>query len=322
MRILVTGGVGYIGSHTVRELLAGGEAVVILDRRPLPADSPVAGVPAIVVDVADTATVTRVLADHAIDAVIHFAGDKSVAESMRDPGLYFRNNLGGSLSLLDAMVAAGTRRIVFSSSCSVYGEPPRSPVDESAPVAPISPYAESKAMVERALRWYGEGHGIRSVSLRYFNAAGAHAEGDLGEDWDTSTMLIPALLKAAAGRRPPVELFGTDHPTPDGTAIRDYVHVMDLAEAHVLAVRSLPDVTAEVVLNLGTGTGRSVREVVALAEAETGRPVPATWVARRPGDPAAVWADAALARRILGWAPRYDLGDMVRTAWRWHSSQP
>jgi UDP-glucose-4-epimerase GalE len=320
MRILVTGGAGYIGSHTARELQSGGDSVVLLDRRTVDASSPNAGLPSILADVLDTALLTRVLQEHAIDAIIHFAGDKSVAESMADPGKYFRNNLGGSLSLLDAMVAAGTRRIVFSSSCSVYGQPSHSPVDESAPIDPISPYAESKAMTERALRWYGSQHGIRSVSLRYFNAAGAHPDGDLGEDWDTSTMLIPALLKAAAGRRGAVDLYGTDHPTPDGSAIRDYVHVMDLAAAHASAVRWLADATGDVSLNLGTGRGRSVRQVVALVESETGRPVPVRWVDRRPGDPAAVWADAGLARRVLGWAPRYDLTDMVRTAWRWHSS--
>jgi UDP-glucose-4-epimerase GalE len=320
MRVLVTGGSGYIGSHTARALVQLGHRVVILDRVAPDSAGPLAGLPFLLADIADTTAVRRVLEDSAIDGVIHFAGSKSVAESMRDPGAYIRNNVGGSLSVLEAMVAAGTRRIVFSSSCSVYGDADRCPVDERAPLRPRSPYGASKMLVEELLGWFGRVHGIEAVSLRYFNAAGASGDARIGEDWDRSTMLIPMLMKAVLGHRGPVDLYGTDYPTPDGTAIRDYVHVEDLADAHVRALAAAVDPGAPLVLNLGTGRGASIREVVALIDRVAGQPVPVREVARRPGDPAAVWADASRASEVLGWTARFTLDEIVESAWRWHRS--
>jgi UDP-glucose-4-epimerase GalE len=320
MRILVTGGAGYIGSHTVRELLGGGHRVVVLDIRPMPTRGPLDGAMGVVGDVRDTASLGTLLDAERIDGVIHFAGLRSVAESMRDPGDYLDTNVLGSLSVLRAMVSTGTPLLVFSSSCSVYGTPARSPADETLPFAPESPYAASKVAVEQMLPWFARSHGLRAISLRYFNAAGAALDGTLGEDWDRSTMLIPNLIRAALGQREPVDLYGSDYPTPDGSAIRDYVHVVDLARAHVLAVNALaagsPGQVAAI--NLGTGVGSSVREVIRSVEEVGGRPVPIRWTGRRAGDPAQVWADPTLAHEVLGWRARHDLRAMIETAWTWH----
>ena len=320
MNVLVTGGAGYIGSHTVRELLGRGHEVVILDLDPVEPGGPIAEATAVVGDVADTALVTRLLRDHAIDGVIHFAGRKFVAESMRDPGRYFRVNVAGSLSVLDAMVAAGTPLIVFSSSCTVYGTPDTNPVTEDMPLRPENPYGTSKQMVEQTLRWYGEVHGIRSLSLRYFNAAGASFDAALGEHFDKTMMLIPMLMQATLGLRGPVDIYGTDYPTPDGTAIRDYTHVVDLVDAHIRALDLAGRSDGALALNLGTGVGSSVREVIAQVEQVSAREVPVHWADRRPGDAVAVWADPGSTRRLLGWGAEHDLRAMVETAWKWHSS--
>jgi len=321
MHVLVTGGAGYIGSHTVRELLVRGHRVVVVDREPITAKKPLAGASGVVADVLDTDKLADLLRGEQIDGVIHFAGRKSVAESMRDPGAYFQTNVTGSLSVLRAMVAAGTPLIVFSSSCAVYGAPPKLPADESLPLKPESPYGASKMLVEEMLRWFGRIHSIRALSLRYFNAAGAASDAALGEDWDRSTMLIPTIIKAALGERGPVDIFGTDYPTPDGTAIRDYIHVLDLADAHIraLEMRAAEGADNVTVLNLGTGVGASVREVISLVEEIGGRPVPIRWTNRRAGDPAQVWADPARARAVLGWQTQHDLRAIVETAWTWHA---
>jgi UDP-glucose-4-epimerase GalE len=240
---------------------------------------------------------------------------------MRDPGTYFHTNVSGSLSVARAMVEAGTPLLVFSSSCSVYGAPARLPADESLPLRPESPYGASKMMVEQILSWFSRIHGITVVSLRYFNAAGAAFDAELGEDWDRSTMLIPMLIKATLGKREPVDIFGTDYPTPDGTAIRDFTHVVDLADAHARALdhgHGRPNL-GFIALNLGTGVGSSVRQVISMVEEVAKRPVPAHWSPRRPGDPPQVWADPSTARATLGWEARHDLRAMVSSAWAWHS---
>jgi UDP-glucose-4-epimerase GalE len=321
MRVLVTGGAGYIGSHTARALLARGHRVVIVDLDPIEAGGPLDGARSVVGDILDTGLLVDLYREERIDAIVHFAGLRSVADSMRDPGAYFQSNVAGSLSVVRAMVEAGTSLVVFSSSCSVYGTPVRLPADESLPLKPESPYGVSKMIVEGMLDWFSRIHGIRVVSLRYFNAAGASFDARLGEDWDRSTMLIPMLMKAALGKRGPVDIYGTDYPTPDGTAIRDFIHVADLADAHALALErgrsdGRPDFVA---LNLGTGVGSSVRQVISLVEEVAGRPVPIRWSERRPGDPAQVWADPSRARSLLGWHARHDLRAMVSTAWAWHS---
>ena len=321
MPVLVTGGAGYIGSHAVRALVDNGHDVVVIDLRPMPRIGDFEPVTAVIGDVRDTPTLTDLLRREGIDGVVHFAGLRSVAESMRDPGSYFDTNLMGSISVVRAMAEAGTPSLVFSSSCSVYGSPARMPADETLPFAPESPYAASKVAVEQILPWYAQRYGLRIMSLRYFNAAGASLDGTLGEDWDRSPMLIPNLIKAALGRRAPLDIYGSDYPTPDGSAIRDYVHVADLADAHVRALDVIASRAAGSVdaLNLGTGVGSSVREVIALVEEIGGGPVPVHWTARRRGDPAQVWADPTRAGATLGWHARYDLRAMIETAWDWHS---
>lgn len=321
MRILVTGGAGYIGSHTARALLERDDQVVILDLRPVPPTPALGAATPIIGDIRDTPMLVDLLRRQHIEAVVHFAGLRSVAESMGDPGGYIDTNVIGSLSVLRAMVEAGTPSFVFSSSCSVYGTPARIPADETLPFAPESPYGASKVAVEQMLPWFARSHGLRAMSLRYFNAAGAAMDATLGEDWDRSPMLIPNLIKAALGQRGPLDIYGSDYPTPDGTAIRDYVHVVDLADAHVRALRFLESASPGTVLavNLGTGVGSSIREVIDVVTKVGGRPVPVRWTDRRPGDPARVWADPSLAMATLRWRSRHDLHAMIETAWSWHS---
>jgi UDP-glucose 4-epimerase len=317
--VLVTGGAGYIGSHTVRQLRQRGVPTAVLDSLEFGHRDAVADTPLAVGDVADPALVADVIGRYRIDAIVHFAAYKAAGESMEDPGRYFANNVAGTAALLEAASRAGVRRFVFSSSCAVYGTPPTLPVAESTPVAPESPYGETKAMVERMLAWYDRCRGVRSVSLRYFNAAGAAMDGSLGEDWAVTLNLIPLAMKALLGLSPPLRVFGTDYPTPDGTAIRDYIHVDDLADAHLRALDYLESGGSTAVFNLGTGVGSSVRQVLAAAERASGRPVPAVDAPRRPGDPAALWADSTRAREVLGWEPRYGLDEIVSSAWQWHS---
>jgi len=322
MTTLVTGGAGYIGSHTVRELGRRGERVVVLDNLSHGHPAAVGDARLVVGDIGDGSLLERLFREEQFSAVIHLAGSKSVDESLRDPGAYFRNNVAGSLTLLAACTSADVRQVVFSSTCAIYGNPDDLPVSEATPVRPETPYGESKLMVERILHWFEVAHGLRSVSLRYFNAAGAADEGDIGENWDNAANLVPRVMKAALGRSDPVTVFGTDYPTPDGTAIRDYIHVLDLADAHLRAIDYLADGRPSRILNVGTGKGASVREVIAETERASGRPVPFVDAARRPGDAPAIWASSDAAELELGWRPRYDLRHIIDTAWRWHSTHP
>lgn len=316
---LVTGGAGYIGSQAVHLLRRAGHRVVVLDRRAPRDESVIAGASFVQGDVADRELVEQVLSAESLTSVVHFAGDKNVGESMLQPEKYFTNNVTGSLALLTAMANQGVRRLVFSSSCSVYGSPDALPVTEDNPMHPESPYAETKALVERMLVWFDRCHGIRSLSLRYFNAAGADFSGEIGEEWDRSTNLIPVVMKAAFRVGPPVEIFGTDYPTADGTAIRDYIHVVDLADAHLKALDYLAAGGATDAVNLGTGQGSSVREVIDMVAEVGDVAVPALEVGRRAGDPMAVYAGIRKAQRILGWAPQYGLREIIETAWSWHA---
>ena len=321
MTILVTGGAGYVGSHVVHALADAGRGVVVVDnmRTGSPAAVP-SGTPVHTIDVTETAKLEQVIQDHGVTACIHLAGLKNPGESVKDPGLYFHNNATGTLSVLNALVNTGVRDLVFSSSCSVYGAQEKLPITEDSPLQPISPYGHSKLIGERMIEAYGNAHGLRWMSLRYFNAAGASLDGSIGEDWGPTHNLVPLLAKAALGARPPVTLFGSDYPTEDGTAVRDYTHVVDLAEAHVLAVDHLQSGGASTALNLGTGTGYSVLQVVKGLEQVAGRPLPVTFGDRRPGDPPVVWADPARAFDVLGWRARLGLPEILATAWQWHAS--
>lgn len=317
--VLVTGGAGYIGRFCVRDLVRAGHGVVVLDRRPM---TPIPDLPRVVSvlgDIGDVRLVKRVLTENQVDVVLHLAADKSVAESMDDPGGHLLNNVCGSLALFEAMLASQVRRVVFSSSAAVYGTPRRLPVDESSQLAPENPYGAGKVMVEQALHWYHVSQGFDTVSLRYFNAAGASDDGSLGEEGAHVSNLIPRVMRALAGLDEAVPVFGTDYDTPDGTAVRDYIHVEDLAAAHLRALDLVIRARGEWVFNLGTGQGYSVREVLRAAERASGTPVPYRETARRPGDPAQVWADAAGAERELAWHARRDLDDIVRTAWLWQN---
>ena len=317
LNVLITGGAGYIGRFCVRELVAAGHDVVVLDQRPLSSIDGTSAVASITGEIGDAALVRRALDDHDVDVVLHLAAEKSVGDSMVAPGHHLLRNVTGSLVLFEAMLARGVRRIVFSSSAAVYGTPRRVPVDEAADLAPDNPYGAGKVMVEQSLHWYAVCHGFDTVSLRYFNAAGAAEDGSLGEDGPEVTNLVPRVMRALAGVGDPVPLYGTDYPTPDGTAVRDYVHVEDLARAHVHALELVADGSGERAYNLGTGKGVSVRQVLDAAERASGRPVPHVEAARRPGDPPAVWADAGAAARDLGWRAERTIDDIVRSAWLW-----
>jgi UDP-glucose-4-epimerase GalE len=271
-------------------------------------------------DIADTARLCAAITRHRVAAVVHFAAYAYVGESVADPALYYQNNLAGSLALLEAMRRTGVGEIVFSSTCATYGAPDAVPIAEGAPQNPVNPYGETKLAIERALRWYGEAYAIRWVALRYFNAAGADLEGEIGEDHEPETHLVPLVLQAALGLRASVEIYGTDYPTPDGTAIRDYIHVDDLADAHLRALERLRAGGGSIAVNLGAGRGHSVREVIAGAEAVSGRTVPARAAPRRPGDPPRLVADPSLAAEALGWRARHSsLETIMRTAFAWHS---
>ncbi len=320
MTTLVTGGAGYIGSHTVRELRAGGREVVVLDSLELGQEQAVLDAPLVVGRIEDADLVTATCREYDVQQVVHFAAYKSVGESMVDPAKYWRNNVAGTVELIEACNAAGVREVVFSSSCSVYGTPDQVPVTEAATIQPESVYAETKATVERILRWYGTTHGVRSVSLRYFNAAGASFDGRIGEDWSQSLNLIPLAMKAALLGDRKLSVFGDDYDTPDGTCIRDYIHVDDLADAHVRSLDYLSAGGNTVEINLGTGTGSSVLEVIGTTERISGRTVPHEIVDRRPGDPIATYADPAFAKATLGWTAQYGLDEIISTAYAWHSA--
>jgi UDP-glucose 4-epimerase len=270
----------------------------------------------------DQALVAQVVADYGVDSCIHFAAYKNAGESVEMPERYWRNNVVASFGLFEGLRTAGVNRIVFSSSCATYGTPTQLPVNEDHRLAPESPYGESKLMVETMLRWYDKAHRVRSVSLRYFNAAGASRDAVIGEDWSVTLNLVPVVMKAALGKIDVIEVFGTDYPTSDGTAVRDYIHVEDLADAHLKALEYLEAGGASTVLNLGTGTGSTVREVIELTEKIAGRPVPHVEVGRRPGDPVSVYADNRKAKEVLGWMPDHGLEAILTSAWRWHSTHP
>ncbi len=320
MTVLVTGGAGYIGSHTVRALRDLGRDVVVLDNLDTGHAELVLDAPLVIGDIADEALVSKVCTEHGVTAIVHFAAHKNVGESMRLPSKYWHNNLDGTVHLIDAALACGVRDLVFSSSCSVYGTPEIIPVTESAPINPESVYAQTKATTEQILRWYGVTSGLRTVSLRYFNAAGASLDNVIGEDWTHSANLIPVVMKAALGKRPPVQVFGSDYPTHDGTAVRDYIHVEDLADAHIRALDHLAGNGDSVSLNLGTGVGSSVLDVIRATERIGHTTVPMEMVPRREGDPISVYADPTLVNKTLDWTPKHDLETIIATAWRWHST--
>ena len=322
MRVLVTGGAGYIGSHTAHLLRARGDDVVVLDSLATGHRAAVGDLPLVVGDIRDEALVASVVRERAIEAVIHFAALKSVEASVGDPFGYFDVNVTGTMTLARAAVAGGVDRMVFSSSCAVYGQPDRLPIDERCRVAPENPYGHTKLAAEGLLASLEAATGLRTVALRYFNAAGASQDGSSGEDWSGAVNLIPSVLRVAAGREAVVRVFGTDFPTPDGTAVRDDVHVSDLADAHARALDHLAAGGPSITVNVGTGRGWSVREVITAAEAVVGHPIPTVDAGRRPGDPPAVWADASRASETLGWTARQQLPAMLETAWRWHRSHP
>jgi UDP-glucose-4-epimerase GalE len=321
MTVLLVGGAGYIGSHTAKVLAAEGMEAVVLDNLSTGNRWSVRWSPFVQGDLSDGPLVRRVLEEFGITTVIHLAANAYVGESMNDPRKYFRNNVANSLELLDAMLDAGVHRIVFSSSCTVYGPPETLPLREDHPRRPMNPYGESKQFVERALHWYGQAYGLSSVALRYFNAAGADPDGEIGECHSPETHLVPLAIEAALGRHPSLDVLGTDYPTPDGSAIRDYTHVTDIARAHVLAVRYLEDSNPSCALNLGTGRGSSVFDVLQAVEAAGDRNVPFCPCPRRPGDPPELVADATRAREILGWSPAItSIEEIAATAWSWHAS--
>ena len=322
MRILVTGGAGYVGSHCLRRLLAAGHECVVFDN--VSRGHGAAVPPGLLVegDLNDEARLTALLRERKIDAVMHFAALALVGESVEKPELYYRNNVLGSFHLLEAMRQAGVRKIVFSSTTATYGTPEKMPIAETTPQQPINPYGFSKLVVERMLDDYAAAHGFGFAALRYFNAAGAAPDGSIGEDHSPESHLIPIVLQVALGQRPAISVFGDDYPTPDGTCVRDYVHVEDLAAAHLAALERLEPGKA-IKVNLGTGRGYSVREVIEACRKITGHPIPEVIAARRPGDPPELVADSRLARQLLDWTPEYaTIEPIVETAWRWHKSHP
>jgi UDP-glucose-4-epimerase GalE len=320
--VLVTGGAGYIGSHAAKALRRAGYTTVIYDDLSAGHREAALGSPIVEGDVRDVDAVRRAIRESGASAVMHFAAWLAVSDSVRDPSGYYRNNVIGTLGTLEAMAAEGCRRFVFSSTCAVYGEPMKTPIDESHPTTPINAYGQTKLAIEHALPHFERAYGIRSIRLRYFNAAGADAEGQLGEDHAPEIHVIPRAFDAALGGAP-LEIFGEDYPTPDGTCLRDYIHVSDLADAHVRALARLEQDGPSATYNVGTERPSSVRQVIDAVERVTGRPVSRRSAPRRPGDPAVLYASATRIREDLGWSPqRPELEVIVADAWRWHSSHP
>ena len=317
MKILVVGGAGYIGSHTAHVLKRAGLEVLIYDNLSTGFDFLAKGFEMVVGDIHDHKKLLQSVQQ--VDAVMHFAANHFVGESMVNPRKYFRNNVEGGLSLLNAALDSGKKNIVviFSSTCAVYGSPAKMPIDEDCPRAPVNPYGVSKAFFEQALNSYDTAYGIRYASLRYFNAAGADESGEIGECHEPEPHLIPLALRAAAGFGPELQVYGADYPTPDGTCVRDYTNVVDLAEAHVKALQRLQGGNASFTVNLGTGDGSSVQEVIATVEDVTGKKVPRSIVPRRPGDPPTLVADPTRAQQLLQWKTKRSLRDSVATAWKW-----
>lgn len=322
MNVLVVGGAGYIGSHAVRKLTDAGHHVLVYDnlsrghREAVPDGLLIEG------ELTDTATLTRVLTEHGIEAVMHFAAFALVNESVNDPSLYYQNNVVATLSLLEAMRLADVKKFVFSSTTATYGEPDQVPISEDTPQRPINPYGFTKLVIEQALADYAEAYGMGYAALRYFNAAGAHPDGTIGEDHEPETHLIPIVLQVALGQRDSITIFGNDYQTSDGTCVRDYVHVNDLADAHLKALDKIWPSTG-ICLNLGTGRGTSVREIIDACREVTGHAIPEKIGQRREGDPSELVADASRAQDQLGWKPQYvDVRSIVETAWRWHQLHP
>lgn len=322
MSVLVTGGAGYIGSATVEALRQRGESVVVYDN--LSAGHPEsldASIPLVVGDIADKEKLSRLIDDHGVEEVIHFAAFTSVPESVAHPNRYFQNNTANALGLLDVMRSHGVSRFIFSSTAATYGEPQYNPIDEQHPTVPANPYGLSKRMVEQILETFEEAFGLRHVALRYFNACGGSPE--RGEDHTPETHLIPLVLQVALGQRKAISMFGDDYPTPDGTCVRDYVHVNDLAQAHLLALDHLRQGGESRKINLGNGEGYSVRQVIEAAREVTGHAIPAVSAPRRPGDPSTLVASSDLARQVLGWQPQTpDLREIIASAWKWHQAHP
>ncbi|NDY95303.1 UDP-glucose 4-epimerase GalE [Wenzhouxiangella limi] len=321
-KILVTGGAGYIGSHVVQYLRRCGREVVVLDdlsggfRDAVPAGCLVEG------NIGDRAALDQVFAEHGIAAVMNFASFIEVGASVKDPSAYYRNNIGNTLELLDAMARHGVGHLIFSSTAAIFGNPEYTPIDEAHPKAPINPYGRTKWLIEQLLPDYEQAYGLKSVCLRYFNAAGADPDGQLGERHQPETHLVPLVLQAASGRREAISIFGTDYPTPDGTCIRDYIHVEDLAQAHLRALEHLESGADSAAFNLGNGNGFSIREVIEAARAVTGRDFKVVESERRPGDPPVLVADSALARSTLGWTPEFaDLETIIAHAWAWEQAK-
>lgn len=322
MRLLVTGGAGYIGSNFARRALAEGVEVVVFDnlsrghREAIPEKATF-----FEGDLLDKPSIERCFAENSIDAVVHFAAFAYVGESVENPALYYENNVVGSFNLIDAARRADIRRFVFSSTCSIYGNPERVPISEDEPDKPINPYAQTKLAIEHMLRDYSAAYGMRHAALRYFNAAGAAFDGETGESHDPEPHLVPITLNTAMGKRDKIFIFGDDYPTPDGTCVRDFIHVDDLADAHLLALKYLEDGGESTVINLGTGDGNSVKEIIQRAEKITGKKIPTETAPRREGDPARLVADNAKAKKILGWKPKHDADAVLESAWRWHQNQ-
>ena len=324
MAILGCGGAGYIGSHAVHQLIARGEEVVIVDNLQTghrgalhPQATFCEG------DIRDAAALDRIFTERSIEAVIHFAANSLVGESMEQPLLYFNNNVYGMQVLLEAMVRHGVDKIVFSSTAAVYGEPKRVPIREDDETNPTNAYGETKLTMEKMMKWVSRADGVRYVSLRYFNAAGALPDGSIGEDHKTETHLIPLILQVPTGRRSHITIYGDDYPTPDGTCLRDYIHVVDLADAHMCALDYLRRGGESDIFNLGSGSGFSVKEMIAAAEKATGRTIAVEIGARRAGDPAQLIASSEKARTVLGWQPQFtDVEEVIGTAWRWHAAHP
>lgn len=320
--IFVTGGAGYIGSHCVRKLSEVTDDIIVFDNLSRGHRDMVACGRFIEGDLSETDRVASILKDNRVETVIHFAACSLVGESEESPHLYYKNNIGGGISLLDAMLQAGVRRIVFSSSAAVYGEPVAVPIEENHPTVPTNVYGNTKLIFEGILQKYASVYGLSSVSLRYFNAAGADPGGEIGEDHTPETHLIPLILDTALGRRPQITVFGSDYDTPDGTCIRDYIHVTDLAAAHILAIEKLQAAEGAYAYNLGSEQGFSVKEVIAVSRRVTGKEIPVRLGARRAGDPARLVAGSARIKRELGWKPVFSsLEQIIDTAWRWHKKR-
>jgi len=324
MKVLVVGGAGYIGSHCVRQLQEAGHEPVVLDNLVFGHRAAVeAEVPFYDSDLGDTEAVAKILRDEGIELVMHFAAFAYVGESVTEPRKYYENNFVGTLRLLEAMLDCGVTKFVFSSTCATYGEPESLPIVETLPQRPINPYGQTKLDVENCLKAFAHAYGLSFAAFRYFNAAGAAEDGSIGEDHDPETHLIPLVIDAATGRRENIKIFGTDYDTPDGTCLRDYVHVDDLSRAHIAVFDKLAEPGAGYFYNLGTGTPNSVREIIDAVEEVTGLKVPVVEAGRRPGDPPALYADSTKARQELGWEIKFPaVKDIIETAWRWHKAHP